>query len=102
MKTLVQRKEVYASMVAQNFQCISILLYTVSNQKAHHGWTERKVFNVRVPRWLEKAVLGVFAVKGMQKEYPNVLSRRTNVAPLTSIGVGRGGTAQLPPCRRGL
>ena len=55
--------------------------YQVSNERAHHGWVQKKISNNRTPRWTEKAVSGAFVVNRVQKEYPNVLSQRADLAP---------------------
>ena len=46
----------------------TILSYPVSNERAHHGWVEKRISNIGTPRWPEKAVLGAFVVKRVQEE----------------------------------
>ena len=50
------------------------LSHPLSNATAHHGWAQRKIFNIGTPRFPEKAVLGIFVVNKLQKENPNVFS----------------------------
>ena len=33
----------------------AIFAYPVSNQRAHHGWAQRKIFTRTVPRWQENS-----------------------------------------------
>ena len=40
----------------------AILSYPVPNQRAHHAWAPRKMFNIRLPKWTENAMLGVLAL----------------------------------------
>ena len=49
----------------------AILSCPVSNQRVYHGWARRKMFNIRVPRLLKRAILGLFVVNRTKKAYSN-------------------------------
>ena len=76
-----------------------ILLYPVSNQRAQHGWVQRKLFNIRVLRWPKKAILEVFVVNRVQNEYPTVFSQKGQFCPLLPpLAKSWGRRLPLPPC----
>ena len=59
----------------------ALLSYPVSTGRAHHGWAQRKIFNIRVLRWPENAILGVFVVNRVQKKYPHLFSQKGKSPP---------------------
>ena len=76
----------------------AILSYPASNQRANLGWAQRKILNIQVTRWPENAILGVFMVSKVKKEYPNVFSQKSNSCPLAPVGGGQGRRSMLHPC----
>ena len=64
--------------------------YPVSNERTHHGWVQRKIFNIWIPRWPENGVLGAFVANSVQKEYLNVSSQKGK-----SLVEGREATAPV-------
>ena len=57
----------------KTFNALGILSYLVSNQWAQHGGAQRKIFNIKVPQWLEKVFLGAFVVHGVRRACPKCL-----------------------------
>ena len=74
-------------------------LYNIKGiYSTYHGSDQRRIFNIRVPRWLERAILGVLVVSGGQKEYPNVFSQKsTYCSPSPPLAESKGVTVPAAP-----
>ena len=55
---VIKRINMAISVVFDTFNEISIFSYPVS-YPAHHGWAPRKLFKMKVLRWLENAIFRV-------------------------------------------